>query len=162
MITQERLREVAHYNRKTGVFTALCDRGKIKKGDRLGSPCTKGYLRITIDWERNDAHRLAWLYVKGSFPKHGIDHRDGRTDNNRWRNLRCLSQGMNLQNQRRAHTNNKTGVLGVGRAASLTHPFRSRITVNGKETHLGRFKTIGEARSAYLTAKRRMHQACSI
>lgn len=69
MITQERLKEVLHYNAATGVFT-----WKIKpaiyrhKGDKAGFVHTDGYVRIMIRCKQYLAHRLAWLYTYGVAP----------------------------------------------------------------------------------------------
>ena len=161
-LSHERLREVVDYNPIYGEFTAKVKRGKIHVGGVLGNVNPHGYRMITVDWERYAAHRLAWLYVFGAWPGEIIDHINGDRSDNRIVNLRCVSQGENLQNQRAAHSNNRQGILGVGRAQSNTRGYRARIRVAGKEVHLGSFFTPVEAHQAYLTAKRQLHTGCAI
>lgn len=161
-LTVDHLRRLVRYDQDTGTFTALADRGKIRRGDLIRGSLSHGYSMIFIEWTRYSAHRLAWFYMTGEWPSGPIDHRDGVKDNNRWSNLRAVTQGVNLQNQRTARRNNRTGLLGVGRADSETNPFRARIVLDGKERHLGCFKTADEASAAYLTAKRELHVGCSI
>lgn len=40
--------------------------------------------------------------------------------------------------------------------------WKASICTGGKRTHLGLFKTIEQAEAAYLDAKRRLHEGCSI
>ena len=47
-----------------------------------------GYLRIQIGARKYLAHRLAWLRMKGRWPRDEIDHHDLDKANNRWANLR--------------------------------------------------------------------------
>lgn len=160
-VTESRLREVVIYDPFTGAFTAKVNRGKLKAGAVLGS-ASHGYLMIFVDWRRYSAHRLAWLYMFGVWPNGIIDHINGDRSDNRMANLRCVSQGTNLENQRAARSNNHVGLLGVGRAQSNTRGFRARIRVDGKERHLGAFHTAEEAHRAYLVAKRQLHTGCAI
>jgi hypothetical protein len=65
--------------------------------------------------------------------------------------------GENLQNQRRAHKHNRTGVLGV-QWRPARNKFRARIVVDRNEIHLGHFDTIEDAQNAYLEAKQKLHK----
>lgn len=107
-LTAARLRELLCYDPETGIFTSRIDRigkgCKVKKGDAVGGPHTKGYWDIRLDGRRYLAHRLAWLYVNGEWPENVIDHRDRNKRNNRWSNLRDVTQFLNMQN------NNAKGV----------------------------------------------------
>lgn len=151
MLTQERLKEVLLYNHHTGVFTSRSNdyrrRGK-KKLDQ-------GYVRIRIDDGLFRAHRLAWLYVTGAWPKHELDHINGVRHDNRWANLREAPRSMNMQNIRGARRNNKTGFLGI---SPHWNKFRAKIVANGKRYDLGLYPTAEEANEAYLKAKRKLHQ----
>lgn len=89
MVTRERLKELYHYNKKTGVFTRRSN-GKVS--------IQKKRVRIRIDGKLYIASRLAWLYVTGKWPENEIDHRDRDPMNNRWKNLRDLTHEANLQN----------------------------------------------------------------
>jgi hypothetical protein len=157
-LTAERLREVLHYDPETGVFTwksgpfAGCSAGCVNKS---------GYLVIRVNRRLFLAHRLAWLHMTGEWPNGNVDHKGGDKRNNRWSNLREASNEMNNQNQRRAHADSATGFLGIylhkasGRYAASIH-------ANGKKVSLKTYETPEEAHAAYLSAKRRLHEGCTI
>ena len=48
-ITQSRLKEVLHYDPKTGVFTCRIQRGPRRSGDKAGTLST-GYILICVDY----------------------------------------------------------------------------------------------------------------
>lgn len=151
-LTQKRLKELLHYDPDTGVFRWRVDRGRLAKaGDRAGFIGTGGYFRITIYGMTYGANRLAYFYMDGYFPEHSVDHRDGDTSNDRWKNLRHVTHACNLQNQKK-YTNNTSGFPGV-------YPneggvvWRSSICLNGKSSHLGYYNDPLEAALARYTAE---------
>ncbi len=156
-ITQERLREVLHYDPDTGQFTwlkCLSSRGPV--GTAAGHvSAASGYRQITIDGSKYYAHRLAWLYMTGKWPSPECDHRNGVRDNNRWTNLREATKAQSAQN-RRVRSDNKSGHAGVA-WVPLSSRWRAKITVKGKRTHLGHFDLIEDAIAAYAKAKAEMH-----
>lgn len=159
-LTAARLREVIHYNQRTGIFTwrwySLGRRLNLIAGN-----IHENRIRIGVDNRSYRAHRLAWLYVTGKWPVDQIDHKDGNGLNNKFKNLREATNKMNLQNLRRAHKDNRVGLLGVWREKGQ-NKFRAGITVNGKLKHLGRFNAPEEAHAAYVKAKRQLHEGCTI
>ena len=154
-LTAEQLREVVDYDPATGEF-----RWKANRKDRIGRAVGRiqsgGYRQILIGETRYMAHRLAWLYMTGAWPAHTVDHRNGIRDDNRWHNLRDATQGENCQNQRQAHANSKSGMLGASWHAP-SRKWMATIKVNGKKYFLGRFTTREAAHQAYLDAKARLH-----
>ena len=154
-LTAERLREVLQYDPETGVFTRLVDRGGRKVGVVAGSVTGHGYTSIQIAGVRYLAHRLAFLWMTGEWPIDDVDHINGVAGDNRWSNLRPATRAENMQNQRRAQSNNKLGLLGVCRDGNR---FSARIKVDGQRIHLGLFATPEQAHAAYLDAKRRLHE----
>ena len=160
ILTAERLREVLRYDPATGVFTSLAWRGqRLHIGDVAGTVNKKGYRYISIDKRKFLAHRLAWFYVTGVWPQEEIDHKNGMKDENWFENLRPATHLINQQNQRRAHSVNKLGVLGV-----IFHRgcFRAHIKVDGKTKYVGAFATRELAHEAYVDAKRKLHEGCTI
>lgn len=153
-LTAERLREVLDYDPDTGVFTRKVRTGNVKIGDVAGSFNGKGYIRIGIDGRLHRAHRLAWLYVTGEWPKDQIDHINGDRGDNRLANLREVNNAENQHNLRKARADNTTGFLGV---SPRYGKFRAYIMVDGKNKHLGCFPTPEAAHAAYLEAKRGLH-----
>lgn len=99
-------------------------------------------------------HRLAWFYTLGVWPER-IDHVNGVKDDNRLSNLRECTIAENNQNRRRKK-NNKSGHKGVS-WHSYNKRWRSQITVQGKDTHLGYFLTKEEAADAYNDAALQHH-----
>jgi hypothetical protein len=98
-LTQERLKELLHYDPETGIFTNLTQRGgHAKKGAVAGTKNSIGYVCIRIDYDQYRAHRLAWLYVYGEFPEKFIDHMNEIRDDNRIINLRLATHQENLHN----------------------------------------------------------------
>lgn len=155
MLTQERLKELLLYTPETGVFiwrvnknrNALC-------GQIAGSMHSHGYIVIKIDCERYYAHRLAWLYVFGEWPRYGIDHINGARDDNSIINLRDITQAENKQNQTKPNINNSVKCLGVSRSGRR---FRAQIMISGESIELGKYDTREDAHAAYLAAKRELH-----
>jgi hypothetical protein len=162
MITQEQLKEILHYDECTGVFVRIGrSTERVKIGDIVGSVNLSGYVIINIDGDKFRAHRLAFLYMTGEFPKNMVDHIDGVRDNNRWGNLREATSSENMQNQIRARIDNKSGFLGVTRHKPSGR-FAARIQLNGKVTSLGYYDTPEEAHEIYLVEKRKIHPRCTL
>jgi hypothetical protein len=161
MLTAERLRELLHYDPETGVFTRLTSTGRRWKPGIVPPSLHQGYLRIGVDKSRHKAHRLAWLYVHGEWPRGDIDHINGVTTDNRIANLRDVCRTVNAQNIRTTKRNASHKLLGANLhvASGLYHP---TIRVYGKVHSLGYFKTPEAAHAAYITAKRRLHEGCTI
>lgn len=157
MITQEQLCDLLDYNDMTGDFTWKKSPSRnVKKNSVAGSVTKTGYMAIKVLGNSYLAHRLAWLYVYGKWPKENIDHVDTNRTNNAIANLREATAIENGQNRQRHQVNNATGLLGVFRLKDRKN-WRAQIKVNRKQIYLGVFETAQEAHQAYLTAKRNMH-----
>jgi hypothetical protein len=157
MLTQSRLKELLHYDPDTGVFTRLVTTSSnAKVGDVAGSINNNRYLNICIDSKLYPAHRLAVLYMTGSFPKKHTDHIDGDRANNRWTNLRECTPAENHQN-RTSHKNSSSKYIGVC-WHRRDQKWVAHIRINGKRIHLGYFETEESAHQAYCKAKAELHQ----
>lgn len=154
-----RLRELLAYDQETGVFTWLVGRKKASAGSLAGSQNSRGYMEITIERKKHYAHRLAWAYVHGHFPKGQIDHRDGDRSNNSISNLRDATSTINNQNKRGPRSDNKSGFLGVSKHG---RQWRAEIMICGENLRLGLFNTPELAHTAYINAKRQHHAGCTI
>ena len=156
-ISQELLRDRLDYNPITGVFTWIkCPKHNSLVGTRAGTPDTYGHIRISIYNKPHAAHRLAWMYSYGEWPKGVIDHINGDPADNRIANLRDVTQSINLRNQRKPKRGSKTGAVGVS-WDPVRRKFYAQIAVDHKHYALGRFNTTEEASEAYLKAKSKLH-----
>lgn len=162
MITQDRLKQLLHYNPDTGIFTRLiATSNNTKVGDIVGSKHHTGYLYAMIDYKTYSIHHLAWLYVYGEFPKLEIDHINGIKNDNKISNLRDVDKTTNMQNEVRARINSSSGLLGV-RWRNDRNKWIASIRVNGKVKRLGSFDNKIEAYECYLEAKRLYHQGFTL
>lgn len=151
MLTDERLREVLHYDPMTGDFTRLVGTARrVNVGDIAGSTNGQGYREIMIDRRRYLSHRLAWLYMTGRWPIAQIDHIDIDRANNRWANLREASRSQNQGNTRVPSTNT-SGFKGVS-LDKESRKWRAQIRAGGKKRWLGSFNTPDAAHAAYCAA----------
>tara|TARA_R110000737_G_scaffold4909_1_gene15897 strand:- start:194 stop:682 length:489 start_codon:yes stop_codon:yes gene_type:complete len=147
MITQEQLKELLHYNPDTGIFSWL--NGK-PTGYVVGGLTDRGYRRIKVCGKLYRAHRLAWLYTNGLFPKDQIDHINGVKDDNRIINLRAATHAENQHNQK-IPINNTSGFKGVS-WNKIAGKWGSQIYIAGKRKHLGYFTDKVEAHKTYCAA----------
>lgn len=146
-LTQNRLKEVLQYDKNTGDFFWLKTvSNRAIFGKKAGS-LSHGYVAINIDKKKYLAHRLAWLYVYGSFPTKNIDHIDCNTQNNAINNLREANQKENLANIR-ISKKNSSGYKGV-HFHKGTQKWRAVVSVNNKPKHLGLFTNPQDASNAY-------------
>lgn len=146
MLTAERLRELLHYDPVTGVFTWKVTISHLAAGSVAGSIGPNGYVRIMIGRRSYKAHRLAFLYMTGSFPPGDVDHRDTNKANNKWNNLRPATRSQNVCNGK-LRSDSRSGVKGVSWNTSH-RKWTAYIQTDGKRRYLGWFETIEEAAEA--------------
>lgn len=161
LITAERLREILMYDHTSGVFTFRVRRGSMKVGTASGVRKDDGRIAIKLEGRYYLAHRLAWLYVHGVWPEQQIDHIDGNPLNNGIANLRDVSPTTNSQNRRFADPGSKSGLLGAQWCKGYGN-WQASIRVKGTRMNLGKFDSAQEAHEAYVQAKRRFHDGCTI
>lgn len=164
-LTAGRLREALTYDAQTGIFLRnINSRRRPSTKVKAGTTTVFGYIAIYLDGHTYTAHRLAWLYVYGEWPKGEIDHINGDRTNNSINNLRDVLRTINSQNRRCSHASKSTGLpLGVTfKRPSLAKPYCAAIHKNGKKIHLGYFSNIQDAHEAYLNEKRKIHEGCTI
>jgi HNH endonuclease len=158
MLTAARLRELLHYDPETGVFTRLeRSTNSVSVGDAAGGLDDHGYIRIRVDGKKYRAHRLAWLYMTGEWPRSQIDHRNLKRSDNRWRNLRSATNGQNRSNAR-LNRNSTTGLKGVYRDHRCSRKlWEARISADGRTIRLGGFFTREEAHQARQRVAKNLH-----
>lgn len=159
LLTQERLKELLHYEPETGIFTHQITRYRVKKGQTAGSMTRNGYVLMKIDGGKYLAHRLAWFYVNGEFPKDQIDHIDGVKTNNSISNLREATNGENMSNIV-WNSSNTSGAKGVS-WCKRNKKWRAYVKKNRKFINLGLFVDVSEAAEVASQARIKLHGAFS-
>lgn len=87
-------------------------------------------------------------YIKYNTTVECLDHINGDKTDNRIKNIRSVTRKQNAMNTRaKGYSFNKTN-----------NKFVARIIVDGKYINLGYFNNEGDARVAYLTAKKILHK----
>lgn len=154
MLTQARVRELLHYDEKTGVFTWKVKKGgRAVAGQRAGARDHYGYIVIRLDGVLYKAHRLAWLYESGSWPVKNLDHINRDKSDNRLKNLRLAGQSLNMHNAKRTPT--KSGVVGVV-WDSCRKKWVARVKINYATVFLGRFDKKEDAIKARKSAHKKI------
>ncbi len=143
-ITQETLKSLLNYNHETGLFRWLKRRRGARKNLIAGCLWTnkggKSYIRIVINQKHYLAHRLAWLYITGSFPVDEIDHADGNGTNNKFSNISDVYHSQNSKNVK-LRADNKSGITGIHWDKAL-NKWLAQIRIENKVIYLGIYKTI--------------------
>jgi len=138
-LTQELVKRVLDYSPETGVFTRrVRTSNRVKAGLPAGGVDGRGYWLICVGGERHTAHRLAFLYMEGSFPKDQVDHINGERSDNKWSNLRHATNKQNAQNKAVARKN-RNGHTGVS-WCNHSKKWRAYIKLDGKMIYLGYHK----------------------
>jgi hypothetical protein len=155
-LTADRLRHLLRYDPTTGTFEWRPDaqRNNPYSGQTAGVINQEGYVAIRVDMRIYYAHRLAWLYVYGVWPRNRINHRNKERADNRLKNLREATHAQTVWTSRRPKTN-RSGYKGVS-SIKQHQKWRARIRVNGKVYCLGTFETKEAAATAYADAAKRL------
>jgi len=144
----EAAKKVLNYDPKTGFFRWKEPGIKRKVGAIAGTGRGNGYWSISINRSIRYAHRVAFAWVHGRWPRGQIDHINGRKKDNRIVNLREATNQQNAANSRR-RKDNTSGFKGVRKARS-EGKWWAYIYVNGKDTYIGTYDSPEKAHKAYV------------
>jgi hypothetical protein len=150
LLTQARLKELLRYSRTTGQFTRRVARKKHCKGEVAGTVSGTGkrrFVNIKINGTIYVAGRLAWLWVKGEFPKGIIEQKNGRRTDNRWKNLRETT---------RAAIKARAGGGVYRRKNCPNRSWVARINKDGRTIYIGTYRTKREGIEARKKAVRKL------
>ena len=125
--------------------------GKFAGKPALASLDKRGYRHGHILSKQVKAHRAIWAMQTGAWPSGDIDHINGKSDDNRWINLRHVTHAENGRNVRLKATN-KSGHCGVWRRPSGR--WAAVITIDGRSRTIGTYDTIELAAAARKKAEK--------
>lgn len=150
-LDQKTLKSLLHYNPDTGDFVWLVanKNARVEVGDVAGcvTRVRKEKVRavIGIKGKLYRAHRLAWFYTYGVWPKYLL-HINGDTTDNRLSNLQ--------ESPGRGRRSGAKGYIFIRRVGK----WRAYVYHERRVHHLGYFDTEAEARDAHRQAQERVMQ----
>lgn len=156
MHTQAQIKELVSYNPESGEFVLLksdSPRLRNKVGKAIDPKLSRdGYKFIMLEGKTYSLHKLAVLYMTGTYPSRNVrvDHEDRNPTNNRWSNLRVVLPGGNVRNQKQTSDKLESGYTGIYTKRTQTGKLRYKaaIRVDGKLHHLGTFNSLESALEA--------------
>lgn len=153
--TAKEIRRILLYDPRTGMFVNKISRGSGARAGTVSGTTHRrdGYVHLCIWGRQYKAHRLAWVYMTGRWPRKDVEHKNGIRSSNEWKNLRLANDSENQANAKR-RTDNKSGYKGV--YFSKSHgKWRATIQVRKKRLRLGVFETVEQAHAAYAAAAKK-------
>lgn len=146
LLTLELANQIWCYDPETGhFFWKISPKYDVLVGDRAGH-FDGLYWRLRYKKKTYKASRVAWLVMTGLWPKHQVDHVNLDKTDDRFINLRDATDSENRMNTP-VKVNNKLKTKGVHKHRH--NGYRATISLGGKPTHLGCFKTLEAAKAAY-------------
>ena len=155
-ITQQRLKSEVSYNPLSGLFFWVKPGRRRTIGVPIGCVSKYGYITIQINKQKYQAHRLAWLYVNGEFPKTELDHINRNRKDNRIDNLRTATRFDNMKNMTR-HKDGKSGKKGVSWHKNRKC-WNAQIMIEGRNKFLGHFDNKDDAALTYDIAAKKHYK----
>jgi hypothetical protein len=144
---QKRLLELFVY--RDGSLFNKTDRGRSRKGERVGWLQSKGYERLKIDYKEYYVHRLVWIMHNGDIEEGlCIDHENGIRDDNRIENLRLVNYQENAFNRQKSK-----GYYWH----KASQKYIAQIWTSGIKIYLGSFDLEEDAIKARADAKEKYH-----
>ena len=157
MITQEIVREFLDYDSDTGKLTwKRRDRkwfssensfsvwnSRFSEKEAFTAISNRGYFQGRIIDTTYLKHRVIWFWMTGNWPKEQINHINHDRLDNRWYNLREISNQGNCRNQSLRKTN-KSGCIGI----YFDKKYQKWKATIGKNIHLGYFNLLEDAVNA--------------
>lgn len=114
----------------------------------------RGYYAVMIGRKNYSVHRVVFYMKTGRVPKL-VDHINNNRTDNRWINLREVSDCENAHNTM-IRSDNKSGVKGVSWDKRRGN-WKAEIQAFGKRVFIGSFNDLKEADRVMKEARQRMH-----
>lgn len=151
-VTLEFLKSILRYEPETGHWYRVVARSNQPAGARAGAVGPKGYNVVKVNGVNYRAGRLAWFYMTGEWPKYQIDHENRVNNDDRWDNLRDLTNQENSKNR-----TYKAGASGIKGVRVHLDKFTAGIyDKDGKAIYLGVFDNKKDAAEAWQQAYKQL------
>lgn len=154
MLNKQQLTELFEY--KDGILYWKKPTGnRIKRGDKVGSVNSAGYLIAKVLGKSYLVHRLIYQYHHNELPLI-VDHKDNNPLNNAIDNLRGANHAENRQNAK-IRKDNKSGTKGV--SFDKTHGvWQVQVNSNKKAIKIGYYKDLELAELVAVMAREKYHK----
>lgn len=162
-LSPEQIRDLFTYDPEEGILRwrkAAGRHGRIPAGSVAGGVSgNEGYRTVNVGGKLYRVARVIWVYMKGEWPEHQVDHEDRDIANDKWENLRLATGSQNKANCGKYKSKNgdglPKGVQAVQKRRSIR--YRAIATKDGVREHLGYFDTPELAHAAYLKRSKELH-----
>lgn len=161
MPSVELLRKCFAYDPETGLlYWKLAPGNGSRRGDVAGSQRSDGYVRIMLCGTPIYAHVAAWAIYTGQHKPVGfnVDHVNGLRWDNKFDNLRLLTNSQNKLNSHKPYNSNTSGYPGVSLSNGM---WQARISIDGRRKCLGTFRLFEDAKQARMRAELSLRVDCS-
>lgn len=151
-LTIDQINYYFHYDRENGklYWKNHWDKAVRTKmlGKEVGAIERKGYRVFLLNYKTYKVHRIIYLIEVGFLPpkNYMIDHINGVKTDNRFINLRVVTNRQNCQNKKRHREGKLVGTSWFKR----DNLWLSQIQINGEYKYLGYFNTELEAHQRYM------------
>ena len=143
-IDYQTAREYFNYCPETGVMLwRKSPGGRVAVGREVGPGMNDGYKTVALHGKHYMVHRVIWLLMTGSFPPKQIDHKNQIRADNRWRNLRAVTNQENQCNAK-LRDDSTSGITGIGWSKACGK-WMARIQFKGKRIGLGFYDDLAVA-----------------
>ena len=151
-VTADIVRRLFDYDPHSGLFIRKeSARPRRWGGANAGHLRRDGYVTIVCEGRKFLAHRLAWLWFYGVWPRKHLDHVNRVKNDNRIDNLREVTPAQNRQNST-VSGKSLSGHRGVC-WHKKTSRWRARAIIDGRRVDLGEFENVSDAVAARVDAE---------
>lgn len=156
----EYLKSLLKYDPKSGYFFWKINKSsRARIGRKTGNKNGNGYIILKVDCYRFQAHQIAWLLVKGKWPKKDIDHIDGNRSNNSISNLREATKQQNAWNMKRKNGENIKNTSGTKGVYFNKARKKWEVSIGvGRKIYIGLFSELSDAVLARKKSEKKYHK----
>ena len=146
-MTHEECIKLFNYDKESGkLYWKVKPNDRTQAGAECGTVMNGGYIHITYKGKKYLAHRLIWFLQNGTWPEKQLDHINGSRTDNRFNNLREVTNRINANNLKQHRKGHLVGSSFDKRRLK----WQSYIKIDNTKKHLGYFQTQQEAHLVYV------------